>query len=193
MRSQYANAYDLLSRSLGTVLYFDEKAAGSGILHAVFKDVIDGQLQNMTDARVMLQVLDQIMAEETLAGSVEEVAGSAEEMQQAVKPHTAQAATSSTEEVDQPALGSATERTLSEDEKQQRLAYKRLARAILNEFIGNATFKNAGVEDMLRATLDAESQWDADMQARIMDVFEPAFKRIESFRVNRLPAFRSTI
>ena len=78
-------------------------------------------------------------------------------------------------EVAEPALGSATERTLSEEEKQQRLAYKRLAYAILNEFIGNATFKNADVEDMLRATLDAESQWDADMQARITDVFEPIF------------------
>ena len=78
-------------------------------------------------------------------------------------------------EVAEPALGSATERTRSEDGKQQRLAYKRLARAILNEFIGNATFENADVDDMLRAALDAESQWDTDMQTRITDVFEPIF------------------
>ena len=65
-------AYDLLSRSTGTVLALDEKAAGSSILHEVFNDVIDNQLQDTANARVMMQVLDQITAEDTLAESTEE-------------------------------------------------------------------------------------------------------------------------
>ena len=72
IRSQYATAYELLSRSTGTVLALDEKAAGSGLLHEVFKDVIDDQLQDMANARAMMQVLDQITAEDTLAESAEE-------------------------------------------------------------------------------------------------------------------------
>ena len=75
----------------------------------------------------------------------------------------------------EPAVGYATEQTMSEEEGRQRSPYERLVYAILNEFIGLATFSNADVGDMLRAAIDDASQLDADMQARITEVFQPIF------------------
>ena len=68
--------------------------------------------------------------------------------------HAAQTAISSTEEVTEPALGSATEQTRSE-----LLVY-----SILNAFTGNVKFDNPETERILRVALKDESHWIPETQ-----------------------------
>ena len=99
----------------------------------------------------------------------------AEELQQAAEPQTAQKTTSSTEELTKPASGSATEQTLPEEKRQPLPADKMLAYSIVNEFLGKKTFNNPEAEHMLLAALEDESPWIAQKQHRIAEVFEPIF------------------